>query len=486
MRSVARRLAIAPLALLAAAQPAAFAVPPPATIRYDTSPRFGDFDEIAKRRQLRVLVPYSRTLFFVDETGTHRGLSYEFMRAFEEHLNRKHAKNRHSRLQLIFIPVARDQLRAWLEDGRGDVAAANLTITPRRHARVDFTRPLAGGVHEVFITSPDAPPIDGIDGLAGREVHVRPASAYREHLDGLNQSLISRGLAPMVLRDAPGVFETEDMLEMANAGLYDIVVADEYLADLWSKVFTSLTVRRDLVLRSDIEVAFAICKNSPMLKAELDAFIAGNAVGSALGNTLVKRYLASPRFARNAAADEEMRKFRGLVRYFRKYGEQYSIDWLLMAAQGYQESALDQAARSQVGAIGVMQLMPATGKDMALDITVAESNIHAGVKYMRWLVDNYFDDPKVGELDRMLFAFAAYNAGPGRLRGLRRTAEQRGLDPNVWFHHVEHVAAEKIGRETVQYVANIFKYYIAYQRIEEQRAERRRAREATRASSAGS
>lgn len=315
---------------------------------------------------------------------------------------------------------------------------------------------------------------------------MRPASAYREHLDGLNQSLISRGLAPMVLRDAPGVFETEDMLEMANAGLYDIVVADEYLADLWSKVFTSLTVRRDLVLRSDIEVAFAICKNSPMLKAELDAFIAGNAVGSALGNTLVKRYLASPRFARNAAADEEMRKFRGLVRYFRKYGEQYSIDWLLMAAQGYQESALDQAARSQVGAIGVMQLMPATGKDMALDITVAESNIHAGVKYMRWLVDNYFDDPKVGELDRMLFAFAAYNAGPGRLRGLRRTAEQRGLDPNVWFHHVEHVAAEKIGRETVQYVANIFKYYIAYQRIEEQRAERRRAREATRASSAGS
>ena len=142
-----------------------------------------------------------------------------------------------------------------------------------------------------------------------------------------------------------------------------------------------------------------------------------------------------------------------------------------MGAQGYQESQLNQNAKSSVGAIGVMQVMPATGKDMKVgDITETEANIHAGIKYMRFMIDQYYEKEPMTKLDKALFAFASYNAGAGRVRQLRQEAAKRGLDPNVWFQNVEYVAAEKIGPETVTYVSNIYKYYIAYRLVLESRA----------------
>lgn len=463
--------------------PARAAGEPTATIRYDNPVWKGDFDGMVERREIRVLVPYSKTLFFVDQGGAPRGLSFEFMHAFEEAVNRK-LKTRFLRVRMVYIPVSRDQLLSWLEDGRGDIAVANLSITPARERRVDFTAPVASEVKEVLVTGPGAPEIRGLDDLAGKQVFVRASSSYREHLDELNEMFRKRGLDQIVIRDTPEVFETEDLFEMTNAGLYPIVVADAYLARFWKQVFDKLVVRDDIVLRSDIDIAFAMRKGSPLLKAEIDAFVQANRKGSALGNTLIKRYLVNTQYVRNPTADEEIDRFRGLVKYFKQYAKEYEVDWLLMAAQGYQESQLRQDARSHVGAIGVMQLMPATGAEMKVgDIHQAQANIHGGVKYVRWVIDHYFKDQPMDDVNRMLFAFAAYNAGPARVRGLRKEAEKRGLDPNLWFHNVEHVAAEKIGRETVQYVANIYKYYIAYQMVEEQAAARRKARAEARSSS---
>jgi len=160
-----------------------------------------------------------------------------------------------------------------------------------------------------------------------------------------------------------------------------------------------------------------------------------------------------------------------LAEFFRKYSDQYSIDWLLMMAQGYQESRLDQQAKSSVGAVGVMQIMPATGKDLDVgDIRREEENIHGGVKYIRFMIDQYYAKEPMTELNKGLFAFAAYNAGPGRISQLRKEAAEKGLDPNVWFDNVERVAAQRIGRETVQYVSNIYKYYIAYSLVRAQGA----------------
>ena len=186
-------------------------------------------------------------------------------------------------------------------------------------------------------------------------------------------------------------------------------------------------------------------------------------LGTAFGNMIEKRYLVNTKYAKSATSEAERKKFQALVGALPEVQRPVRLDYLLMAAQGYQESRLDQNAKSQVGAIGVMQVMPATGKELKVgDITQIEPNIHAGVKYMRFMMDQYFKDEPMDDLNKALFTFASYNAGPGRIRQLRREAAKRGLDPNVWFGNVEQIASERIGRETVTYVANIYKYYVAY------------------------
>jgi membrane-bound lytic murein transglycosylase MltF len=183
-----------------------------------------------------------------------------------------------------------------------------------------------------------------------------------------------------------------------------------------------------------------------------------------------KRYFQNPKFVKNAASEAEIKKFRQLAELFRKYGDQYDMDYLLMAAQGFQESGLDQSVKSPVGAIGVMQVMPATGKELAVgDISVTESNIHAGSKYMDQLMTRYFADAKFSPQNRTLFAFASYNAGPGNIAKMRKEAAKRGLDPDKWFNNVETVTAEKIGMEPTTYVRNIFKYYVSYKLEEDAR-----------------
>ena len=185
--------------------------------------------------------------------------------------------------------------------------------------------------------------------------------------------------------------------------------------------------------------------------------------------------------AKNALGESERKRFGDVVELFRKYGDRYDMDYLLMVAQGFQESTLDQSKRSHVGAIGVMQIMPATAGDLKVgDVTKLEPNVHGGVKYMRFMIDQYYAKEPMTPLNKGLFAFAAYNCGPGRVAQLRREAAKRGLDPNRWFGHVELVAADKIGPETVTYVSNIYKYYTAYKLLEGQEAERRKARESVR------
>ncbi len=177
----------------------------------------------------------------------------------------------------------------------------------------------------------------------------------------------------------------------------------------------------------------------------------------------------------NAVASAELKKFDATIGMFRRYGARYGFDALMLAALGYQESMLDQRARSHHGAIGVMQLLPATAADPKIKIAridQVDNNIHAGTKYLRWLHDTYFKDAAMDALDRTLFTFASYNAGPGRVAGLRAQAAAEGLNSNVWFHHVEVVAARVIGRETVRYVSNIYKYYLAYTLMAQRQQER--------------
>ena len=436
------------------------------TLDLELQPWTGDLDGMMKRRIVRVLTPYSKTLYFVDLGGRQRGMSYDFMVAFERHLNKKY-KLHNMNVHIVMIPVPRDQLLPALLAGQGDIAAANLTVTPDRQSQVNFTIPLARNVRELIVTGPSAPPLHSLDDLAGKEVFVRRESSYYQSLLALNRQFEQRKLSPMKLWHAPGHFESEDILEMANAGLVNIVVADVYIANLWKQVFKRIRVHDNLVLRDAGDIAFAVRKGSPKFLADLNEFAKSHRQGTEFGNVTLQKYLEQTRWVKGATSPTELKRFNTLVKLFQKYGEKYRIDWLLMAAQAYQESQLDHARRSPVGAIGIMQIMPATGKQMRVgDITQLEPNIHAGVKYIRHLIDVYFNDPAIDDLNKTLFAFAAYNAGPSRVRELRSEALRRKLNPNVWFDNVERVAAQRIGRETVQYVSNIYKYYFAYTLIQ--------------------
>lgn len=461
---------------------AADTTPPPSTDRTPPAiaalrPWAGDWDGIVERRVLRVLVVYSRTFYFVDQ-GTQRGLTYEAFKGFEDAANRKLGKKA-LRFHVAFIPVARDELIPALRDGRGDVAAANLTITQRREKLVDFSAPTYTNVDELIVTGPNSPRLGTVDDLSGQAVYARKSSSYREHLEALNVRLAARGAKPVNLVAASENLEDEDLLEMVNAGLLPAVVVDSHKAAFWKQVFPKIVVHPGVTVNSGGRIAWAIRKNSPLLETELDAFLRSHGKGMAFGNTLLKRYLQNAGYVKPATDAAGLRRFDETVALFRKYGDRYDMDYLLMMAQGYQESRLDQNAKSQVGAVGVMQVMPATAGDLKVgDIRQLDPNIHAGVKYIRHMIDHYYANDPMTPVDKMLFAFASYNAGPNRIEALRREAARRGLDPNRWFRNVEFVAAEKIGQETVTYVANIYKYYIAYQLVVGSETRRNAAREA--------
>jgi membrane-bound lytic murein transglycosylase MltF len=477
--------AFAAAGVLAAALPASAQQPAagapaqkPRQLVLETKPWTGDFDAMLERRLIRFLVPYSRTLFFNDK-GRERGLTAELARDFERHVNQKYAKRLGKRpVTVIIIATTRDKLLPNVVGGLGDIAAGNITVTAERAKTVDFAAPSDRAVRELVITGPKSPQLATLDDLSGKTVHVRPASSYYESLVAFNAKLKSARKAPVKLVALPDALEDEDVLEMLNAGLIELAVVDDWVAKIWVQVLPKIKPREDLVLRDEGRSGWVIRKGSPQLQAAIDDFYHGFVKKQGGIELRVAQVNKRAKQISNNTADAEWKRFEETLALFRKYGEKYGFDPLMLAAQGYQESQLNQNAKSQVGAIGVMQIMPATGAELKVgDIRVTEPNIHGGAKYMDQLMTKYFPDAKFSEADRPLFAFAAYNAGPGNIARMRKEAEKRGLDPDKWFNNVELVTAEKIGMETTTYVRNIYKYYAAYRLTLEAHEAQRKARE---------
>lgn len=427
-------------------------------------PWTGDLDGMEQRRLIRILVPYSKTIYFIDR-GRQFGTAVEFGQALEADLNPSRKKEV-ERIRIAFVPTARDQLIPALIEGRGDIIAANLTITSERQREVDFTAPFATGVSEILVTGPSSPAVASLDDLAGKTIPLRRSSSYFTHLTALNAERQQAGKPEIGIELIDENLEDEDLLEMVNAGLLPWTIVDRHKAEIWKTTFEHITLHGDIAIAQDGEIAWAIRKNSPKLASRLDAFVATHKVGTAFGNMLKTRYYQNDKMLRAANDHSELAKFEALVAMFAQYGKAYAFDDLLLAAQGYQESQLDQSRRSPRGAVGIMQMLPSTAADKAVGIKgidkSAERNIEAGAKYLNHLSERYVNDPALTPINRMLFAIAAYNAGPGNLRKFRTEATRMGLDPNIWFGNVENGAAKIVGRETVQYVGNIYKYYVAY------------------------
>ena len=428
----------------------------------------GDYDGMAERRLIRVLVVFNKMGFFIDQ-GQYRGVSVELLQTFQKFIN-KGNEDKALQIDVIFLPVYRDQLIPALVEGKGDIAVGNLTITEERLEKVDFSTPFLTGVKEIVITNSKIPQLNTIEDLSGQKIHLRKSSSYYQHAVQLNETFEKKGLKPMEIVEADEYFEDSDLLEMVDAGLIPMVVVDDHKAKFWGEIFKNIRLYPDITINEGGDIGWAFRKSSPKLAETINSFLETTKKGTELGNIVFKKYLQENKWARNALSPEAVARYQAVVELFKKYAVQYDFDYLMTEALAYQESQLDHAKRSPGGAVGIMQLLPdtAAGKNVGIpNIEKLEDNVHAGHKYLRFVQDRYFNDPGIDNLNKHLLTFAAYNAGPKKILDLRDEAQSRGLDPNVWFKNVEIVVAEKIGRETVQYVSNIYKYYIAYKLSQE-------------------
>jgi membrane-bound lytic murein transglycosylase MltF len=454
--------------------------PGPRRMAIVNKPWKGDFDQMLERRMIRIYAPFSRSLYFNDK-GKERGLAVELARDWERYINVKYAKQLGKRPLTIYIaPATRDKLLPDLNEGLSDVSIGNLTVTDERLKEVDFIPGDAGRatVTEIIVTGPKSPELKTLDDLSGKTVHVRKASSYYESLQKLNDKFRQDGKPPVTLVLVPDALEDEDLMDMESTGLVQLLVMDDWKARMWSPVMPKLVVRNDLVLRAEAKTGWAIRKDSPKLAAEIADFFNNWAIKQGVAAYRMNTYMKRIKELKDPTASAEYKRFQATLALFEKYGNKYNFDPLMLAAQGYQESQLNQNAKSAVGAIGVMQVMPATGEQMKVgDVRVVEANIHAGAKYMDMLMTQYFKDANFSEGNRPLFAFASYNCGPGNVAKARTEAAKRGLDPDKWFNNVEIVVAQKIGTETTTYVRNIYKYYVAYKLTLDAQAEVDRARQ---------
>ena len=429
----------------------------------------GDFDSIAsgERRFIRVLVPVSRTLYYTDGPEQ-RGIAFESLREFEKVLEKTAGKG-HVKPKVVIIPTSRDRLLPALAEGYGEIAVGGFTITEGRRQAVNFSEPTLLNVRHIVVAGPGVPSLATVDDLSGREVHVRRSSSYYEDLTALNARFKKAGKATITIGRVDEVLEDEDILQMIDAGILPITISKTLHAHFWKQVYDQITVYDELAVRDGADIAWAIRRNTPHLTKVVNDFVRTHRAGTVFGNVMLKRYLGDAKRLKNPASEEDLKRFRAATASFKKYAGQYEFDWLVIAALAYQESRIDQSLKSSAGAVGVMQIKPSTAAEVGVsNVNDLDGNIHAGVKYARFMVDRYYKDEPMDRLNRGLFAIASYNAGPAKIRRMRAKAKEMGLNPNVWFNNVELVAGEAIGRETVDYVSNIYKYYTAFKAIEAQ------------------
>jgi membrane-bound lytic murein transglycosylase MltF len=372
-----------------------------------------------------------------------------------------------------------DQVEAALTEGVGDMIAHGVTITPDREKRVAFSTPIQTDVTQIIVTGSNFGPVSTLADLGGKEVYANPLTTYYENLQKANDELQKSGKTPIVIKAADKNLMDDDLVQMVNAGLLPATVTTKQRAALWSQVLDHIQPHPDLVIASGAQLAWVMRKNNPQFKQLVDEFVQSHAVGTSFGSTLLRRYLQNTKWVKDSTSAEEMKKFQSNLELFKKYAGEYNFDYLMIAAQGYQESLLDQSKKNPSGAVGIMQVIPkyaAASPINVSNVTQADGNIQAGVKMLRNIADTYFNDPKIDPVNKTLFVFASYNAGPNRVARLRKEATDMGLDPNVWFGNVEQVASKDIGQETVTYVANIYKYYIAYKLAVEQAQIREKAK----------
>ncbi|MFH7527217.1 transglycosylase SLT domain-containing protein [Aeromonas enteropelogenes] len=427
-------------------------------------PQPGDLDSILQKRELRALVVYERGFYFLDK-GAQYGILVNQLQGFERWLNKTYLAKEKVKLKVVYIPVRQDKLLDYLTEGRGDLVAATMTVTPTRREQVSFSRPLISSIEEWVVSQHSLPSFNRITQLSGRRVWVRASSSYYESLRQLNWLFRELGLPPVYIETVPEYLQDGDLLEMVAAGIIPLTVTDSYKGRIWLGMIDGLKAHKLVPLRSNGTSAWALRKNSPELLKAVNGYLASVSQHSLFSDLTLRRLLAHSERMSNILAPDPLGRLAKIRKVLEKYAEKYDIDWLMLAALGYKESGLNPNVRSPKGAVGIMQLLPATGREVGITgarLASLEGNVEAACRYMRLILDTYFNDPGLDRLNRHLFALAAYNAGPNRVQALRNKARSLGLDPDVWFGNVDQLVANEVGQGPINYVGTIYKYYVAY------------------------
>ncbi len=417
-----------------------------------------DLPGLKERRRLRMITRNNAMTYFIYR-GQQIGFEYELIKRF--------ASQHDMRLEIV-IPDSHAELLSYLNEGKGDVVAAAMTITEERQAQVAFTQPY-NEVSELVVVHADDNSIASLQDLAGRTIHVRASSSFYTTLMALRDSVDGIEIALV-----PDDVETEDILVGVEEGIYDLAMCDSHLLDIERAYGRRL--KAALSIKPTV-LGWAIRKDNSELLAALNEYIKEEK-GGLFFNMMKKRYFKSTRAV--ARAKDSMRvglsgQLSPYDELAKTYASQYGQDWRLITAQMYQESKFDPEAVSWVGAQGLMQVMPSTGEELGFtDLHDPQEGIHAGVRYMRQLINRF--DHNLPMDERIRFALASYNVGYGHVLDARRLAREMGWDSNRWFGNVEKAMRllsqpdyyERArygfcrGGQPVHYVENIQRFYDAY------------------------
>ncbi|SDF39170.1 transglycosylase SLT domain-containing protein [Limimaricola pyoseonensis] len=435
------------------------------------APETGGLPQMRERGYLRMAVPPDPLMIAFDGENA-VGVAMEIAREFELYLaSLEDASN--TPTVVVPTPMPRAEILPAVLGGRSDFT----TLTATRAEETDglaYTRPLIEDVNDVPVLAPGLDGVESVDNLVGLPLYVAEGSRYAANLERLNAAREAEGRPALDVRLVDGRLDDYDLIELVEIGVIPATVVTDFKARFWSSAYPSVVIHEAVELTEDGRIAWAMRQANPELRRALEGFAEVAREGTLLGNVVLERYANSADWIENLGTDAAQLRIDEVEPVIEKYSEQYDFDPDLVLAQAYQESRLDQDARSHVGAVGVMQVMPTTAADPVVgipDVSSLDANVHAGLRYLRWLRDSFFDAPEIAPLDQTLLAFAAYNAGPGGVAKARRRAEAMGLDPDVWFENVEIAIQEAVSREPAIYVRNIFKYYVSYRLLADLEAE---------------
>ncbi|MBQ4489023.1 MAG: lytic transglycosylase F [Ruminobacter sp.] len=434
--------------------------------------RLGDLSDLIEQKSLRIIVAYDQVGFFINK-GKPDGLYVAMFSKFKDFLTKKfpEAKN----VKLYFIPVRQDEVVRYIAEGYGDIATG-MQSTDELKRFVDFTIPEKLWVEEVAVIGHNQKEINDLTDFSGRVIMVRKSSSYADSLKKLNTYLKAMNLKPVKVVYADEYMTDADLVDMVDKGEIKATITNDSKIIVWKRLFQNVKFVTGTPIKVNSSLVWGIRHDSPELYRQINLFLRDYRDGTKNGTVIYDRYMrTSPIYESQYAKRKEWLGITAedLEKYmiiFKKYGDIYNLDWKLLMAQAYQESTLNHNARSNRGAVGIMQVLPSTANEWYINVeSVSEldNNVHAGTKYMRYMIDNFFSDKDIDNNNRLLFALASYNSGPSRITRYRKKAAEEGLDANIWFNNVEKIARQYGADETVKYVKNISQFYISYSKTYE-------------------